>query len=121
MASLIGNERVKGQGYNVASAEITSIVGMVHLVARAMNVQPRIVEIPMALARQQRPALVHWGEALTGTALLSIDKALRDIDWTPRFGIEDGFRDSYAWYDKEGRGRYEYDFAAEDALLAQLT
>ena len=121
MASLIGNERVKGQGYNVANAEITSIVGVVHLVARAMNVQPRIVEVPMALARQQRPALVHWGEAVTGTALLSIDKALRDIDWTPRFGIEEGFRDSYAWYDKEGRGRYEYDFAAEDALLAQLT
>ena len=51
---------------------------------------------------------------------MSIDKALRDIDWTPRFGIEAGFRDSYAWYDKEGRGRYAYDFAAEDALLATL-
>ena len=121
MASLMGNERVKGQVYNVASAEITSIVGVAQLVAKAMGVQARIVEVPMALARQQRPSLVHWGEALTGTALMSIDKALRDIDWTPRFGIEDGFRDSYAWYVKEGRGRYSYDFSAEDALLAALT
>lgn len=120
MASLIGNERVKGQGYNVSGAEVTSIVGVVHLVARAMGVQPRIVEVPMELARKQRPPLVHWGEALTGTALLSIDKALKDIDWTPRFGIEDGFRDSYGWYTREGRSLYRFDFAADDALLAQL-
>jgi nucleoside-diphosphate-sugar epimerase len=85
-----------------------------------MGVQPRIVEVPMELARSARPPLVHWGEALTGTALLSIDQALRDIDWTPRFGIEDGFRDSYTWYVREGRGRYTFDFAADDALLAQL-
>ncbi len=74
----------------------------------------------MEIARKQRPPLLHWGEALTGTALLSIDKALRDIDWAPRFGIEDGFRDSYAWYEREGRARYSFDFAADDALLAQL-
>jgi nucleoside-diphosphate-sugar epimerase len=120
MASLIGNERVKGQAYNVSGAQVTSIVGVVNLIARAMGVQPRIVEVPMELARKQRPPLVHWGEAVTGTALLSIDKALRDIDWTPRFGIEDGFRDSYAWYVREGRGRYTFDFAADDALLARL-
>lgn len=120
MASLLGNERVKGQAYNVAGAEVTSIVGVVHLVAKAMGVQPRIVEVPMAIARHHRPPLVHWGEATTGTALLSIDKALRDIDWTPNFGIESGYRDSYAWYQREGRGLYEFDFSADDALLAQL-
>jgi len=120
MTSLIGNERVKGQAYNVSGAEIASVVGVVHLIARAMGVQAQIVEVPMELARKQRPPLVHWGEAITGTALLSIDKARRDIDWTPRFGIEDGFRDSYAWWQLEGRGRYTFDFAADDALLAQL-
>lgn len=120
MAALVGNERVKGQVYNVASAEITSIVGVAQLVARAMGLQARVVEVPMALARQQRPPLVHWGEAITGTAFLSIDKALRDIHWTPRFGIEAGFRDSYAWYQREGRGQYAFDFSADDALLAQL-
>jgi len=64
--------------------------------------------------------LLHWGEGLGGSAILSIDKALRDIDWTPQFGIEDGYRDSYEWFVREGRGRYDFDFSHDDALLAQL-
>src|SRR5262245_38840440 len=31
MAALVGNERVKGQAYNVSGAEVTTIVGMIHL------------------------------------------------------------------------------------------
>jgi nucleoside-diphosphate-sugar epimerase len=120
MASLVGNARVKGEAYNVSGAEVTSIVGVVHLVAKAMGVDARIVHVPMEIARSQRPPLLHWGEAVTGTAILSIDKALRDVEWTPRFGIEDGYRDSYAWWQREGRGRYSFDFSAEDALLARL-
>jgi len=117
MAALVGNQVVSGQAYNVSGAEITTIVGVVHLIGRAMNVKPQIVNVPMDRARQQTPPLVHWGEALTGSAMLSIDKALRDIDWQPRFGIEEGFRDAYAWWDREGRGLYQFDFSAEDALL----
>jgi nucleoside-diphosphate-sugar epimerase len=120
MASLLGNEKVRGECYNVSGAEVTSIVGVVHLIARAMGVKPTIVPVPMDLARKQRPPLVHWGEALTGSALLSIEKALRDVDWAPRFGIEDGYRDSYAWYRRDGRHAYAFDFAADDALLAEL-
>ena len=121
MASLIGNERVKGEIYNVSGAEVTSIVGAVHLMARAMGVKAQIVEVPMEIARRQRPPLVHWGEAVAGSAMLSIDKALDHIDWKPRFGIEEGYRDSYAWYDGEGRGRYDFDFSRDEALLAQLS
>jgi nucleoside-diphosphate-sugar epimerase len=121
MAALVGNERVRGQAYNVSGGEITSIVGVVHLIARAMGAAPpRIVNVPMDRARRQHPPLLHWGEALTGSAMLSIDKALRDIDWQPRFGIEDGYRDAYAWYDREGRGQYQFDFSRDDALLAEL-
>jgi nucleoside-diphosphate-sugar epimerase len=120
MTSLIGNETVKGEAYNVSGAEVTTIVGLVHLVARAMGMTAKVVEVPMDVARRQRPPLLHWGEGLGGAAILSIDKALRDIDWTPEFGIEDGYRDSYAWFVREGRGRYEFDFSQDDALLAQL-
>jgi len=120
MASLVGNERVRGQAYNVSGAEVTSIVGVVQLIARALGVTPTIVNVPMELARRQRPPLVHWGEALTGSALLSIDKALADVDWSPRFGIEDGYRDSYEWYQREGRALYAFDWSADDKLLAEL-
>lgn len=120
MASLIGNERVKGQAYNVSGSEITSIVGVVHLVARAIGMSVNVIEVPMEIARRQHPPLLHWGEGVAGTAVLSIDKALRDIDWTPRFGIVDGYRDSYEWFVREGRARYEFDFSQDDAVLAEI-
>ena len=69
---------------------------------------------------QCRPPLLHWGEGVAGTAILSIDKALRDIDWTPQFGIEAGYRDSYEWYVREGRALYEFDFSRDEALLAKI-
>jgi nucleoside-diphosphate-sugar epimerase len=120
MASLIGNERVAGQIYNVTGPEVTSIVGAVHTMAKVVGVEPNIVHVPMEIARSVRPPLVHWGEALTGAAVMSPDKALAEIDWRPRFGIQSGYADSYLWFRSEGRDRYEYDFSRYDELLARI-
>jgi nucleoside-diphosphate-sugar epimerase len=120
MVALLGNDKVKGQAYNVSGREITSIVGVVHLIAQAMGMKARVIEVPLAIARKQHPPLMHWGEGVAGTAILSIEKALRDIDWAPRYGIEAGYRDSYEWYAREGRARYTFDFSRDEALLAEL-
>jgi nucleoside-diphosphate-sugar epimerase len=120
MVALIGNELVKGEAYNVSGAEVASVLGVVHLIARAMGVPVEVVHVPQEVARRQRPPLVHWGEAVAGSAVMSIDKALDHLDWSPRYGIEAGYRDSYDWYRKSGRTLYEFDFSAEDALLAEL-
>lgn len=120
MTALLGNEAVKGQAYNVSGSEFTTIVGVMHLVAQAMGMKAQVVEVPYDMARRQHPPLLHWGEGVAGTAVLSIDKALRDIAWTPRFGIVEGYRDSYEWYLREGRGRYDFDFSRDEALLAEL-
>ena len=120
MASLVGNSRAVGQTYNVAGSEVTSIVGCVHLMARAVGVEPDIVHVPREVARGLNPPLVHWGEAVVGGTVFSIEKALRDLDWEPRFGLEAGYRDSYAWFEAEGRGRYEFDFTSDDEVLARL-
>jgi len=120
MASLPGNDRVVGQAYNVAGTEVTSIVGAVQMMGRAAGVTPEIIHVPMDIARRRQPPLVHWGEAIMGGTILSVDAALRDIDWTPEFGVESGYRDSYRWFADGGRDRYEYDFTADDEVLALL-
>ena len=45
----------------------------------------------------------------------------RDRDERPSYGLEAAYADSYAWFEREGRDLFEYDFSADDALLAQLT
>lgn len=120
MASVAGNDRAAGQIYNVAGAEITSILGCIRLMAKAVGVEPDVVHVPMEIAGRARPPLLHWGEALVGGAMFSIDKAQADLDWAPSFGLEAAYRDSYEWFAGEGRDRYEFDFAGDDAVLAQL-
>lgn len=121
MASIPGNESAAGRVFNVAGAEVTSIVGCIQLMAKAVGVKPDLVHVPMEVARRARPPLLHWGEALVGGAMFSIDAALSTLDWAPSFGLEAGYLDSWEWFDREGRDRFEYDFSADDAVLAQLT
>lgn len=120
MVALIGNDRVLGQAYNATGAEQASIAGLMILIGRAMGRPVEIVNVPMEIARTLNPPLLHWYESLNGSAMMSIDKALRDIDWAPEFGLESGFRDSYQWYVAEGRGRYDIDFSRDDELVKRL-
>lgn len=120
MVSLLGNPRVKGEAYNVVGTEVTSIVGVVQLIGSAMGVAPRVIHVHQELARRQRPPLLHWGEALVGSAILSHDKLTSHTGWRPHFGIEAGYRDSYAWFQREGRSLYTFDFEPEDRLIAEL-
>ena len=120
MASIAGNERAAGQVYNVAGSEVTSIRGAVQMMAKAVGVEPHVVNVPLDIARTSSPPLVHWGEALVGGVVFSIDKALADLDWRPQYGLEDGYRQSYEWFAAGGRDRYEFDFSADDAVLARL-
>ncbi len=120
MAAVIETERSIGQAYTVTGREAATVSGMVHLMARAVGVEAQILHVPMEIARRANPPLVHWGEALMGSVSFSIDKALRELPWAPQFGLEDGYRDSYEWFVREGRGRYTFDFSRDDALIAQL-
>jgi nucleoside-diphosphate-sugar epimerase len=120
MVSLIGNQRAVGEIYNVAGSEVTSIVGCIRLMARAMGVEANVIHVPLDIARRAQPPLVHWGEALVGGAMFSIGKALAELDWAPEFGLESGYRDSYEWFKSEGRDLFDFDFSGDDAVLAEL-
>jgi nucleoside-diphosphate-sugar epimerase len=117
LASMAGNPAVVGQAYNCGGTEITSIDGCIRMMAKAAGVEPHIVHVPLETARALRFPLVHWGEAMVGGAMFSVDKALRDLDWRPAFGIESGYRDSYDWWRDGGRQLYDYDFTNDDKAL----
>lgn len=120
MASIAGNERAPGEIYNVAGREVTSIRGAVEMMARAVGVRADVVNVPLDVARAQPTPLVHWGEGLVGGMIFSIDKALDHLEWSPAYGVEDGYRHSYEWFAAGGRDRYAFDFSADDAVLAAL-
>jgi nucleoside-diphosphate-sugar epimerase len=120
MASILGNPNAARRTFNVAGAEITSVAGCITLMARAVGVTADLVHVPMDVARRARPPLLHWGEALVGGATFSIEAARTTLGWEPSFGLEAAYRDSYEWFDREGRDRYEFDFSADDAVLARL-
>jgi nucleoside-diphosphate-sugar epimerase len=120
MAAVVETERSIGQAYNVVGREAATVSAMIHLMARAVGVEASLLHVPMEAARRAQPPLVHWGEALTGSVYFSLDKALRELPWAPRFGLEDGYRDSYEWFVREGRGRYTFDFSRDDALIAKF-
>lgn len=121
MASVADSDAAVGQMYNVAGSEITSVLGGIRMMASAVGVEPNIVHVPMDIARSSRAPLVHWNEAVNGGLVFSIDKALRDLDWTPHFGLADGYRDSYEWFDREGRERYTFDFSLDDEILERIS
>ncbi len=124
MASVAGNERAVGRTYNVFGAEFASLVNLVRIMGRVVGVEPRIVHVPLETARHLRPPLVHWGEAVMGGAVFSIERALSDLDWRPAFGLESGYRDSWDWYRTGGRDRYQHELAEllahDDSVLAHL-
>lgn len=120
MASIPGNQRAVGQAYNVAGTDFATLVGTIEMMARAVGVKADIVHVPMDIARRRNPPIVHWGEATLGGTVLSVDKALHDLDWVPEFGLESGYADSYRWFADGGRDRYTFDFSADDEVLALL-
>jgi hypothetical protein len=53
--------------------------------------------------------------------VFAIDKIRRDLGWEPQMTIDEGLADSYRWFrDEGGRDKYQYDFSADEEVLAEL-
>ena len=105
--------RGRGQIYNVAGAEVTSIIGAVQLMARAVGVEADVVHVPMDIA-EAAPALVHWGEALTGGDDVLDRQGPPRPRLDPRSGSRPATGTPTSGSRAGGRDRYEFDFAGDD-------
>lgn len=120
LCAVLGKDHAAGQVYNVAGKQFSSIASYMRLMAEAVGVTPEIIEMPDDLPAAMRSPIVHWLEASRGSMVFSIDKAWAELGWEPRLSLAEGLADSYRWFRDGGRERYEYDFAADDEILAEL-
>lgn len=120
MCAAIETDASAGQIYNVNGAQFASIAGYMRLMGQIVGAEPNLVFIPRDIAKAIRPPILHWAEWYRGGAVFSIEKARRELPWDPRFTLESGLADSYAWFKSEGREAYAFDYTREDELLASL-
>lgn len=120
LVAVLGKPQAAGQIYNVAGKQFCSIVNYMQLMADAVGVVPEIVMMPDDLPAQMRSPIVHWLEASRGSMVFSIDKARAELGWEPQLSLAEALADSYAWFRAGGRDLYAYDFADDDAVLAEI-
>jgi nucleoside-diphosphate-sugar epimerase len=121
LVAVLGKPQAVGQIYTVAGKEFSSIINYMRLMAGAVGVEPEIIVMPVDLPAHMRSPIVHWLEASRGSMVFSIDKIKRDLGWEPKLTIAQGLADSYRWFaEGGGRDRYEYDFSADEEVLAEI-
>lgn len=120
LVAVLGKPIAAGRIYNVAGREFSSIANYMRLMAQAVGVEARIVTMPDDLPAQMRSPIVHWLEASRGSMVFATDRIRQELGWEPRFSLAEGLADSWAWFREGGRDRYEYDFASDDEILAEL-
>lgn len=118
--AVLGREAAVGQIYNVAGRQFCSIDSYMRLMADAVGIAPDIVVMPDDLPPDMRSPIVHWLEATRGGMVFSIDRIRRDLGWEPSFDLAGALADSWRWFRDGGRDRYAYDFAPDDAILAEM-
>jgi nucleoside-diphosphate-sugar epimerase len=105
-----------GEAFLIADEEYVAIEELVRRVARALGVEVRIPHFPLwpvvaaghvvekacrpfGITPPIFPRRVDWYRQ---NRAFRIDKAKRDLGWTPRVGLDEGLRRTAEWYRREG-------------------
>ncbi|MEA5419792.1 NAD-dependent epimerase/dehydratase family protein [Spirulina sp. CCNP1310] len=119
MVAILGNERAKGQIYNIAGDRFVTFNGLARACAAAAGKDPESVELvhfdPKAFDFGKRKAFPLRAQHF----FADIHKAQADLDWSPRFDLITGLKDSFTQgYLASGRDQQETDFSLDDQILA---
>lgn len=121
MCAVLSTDASAGQTYNVNGAQFSSIGAYLRTMAKVAGVEAELVYVPRETAKSIRPPILHWAEWYRGGTVFSIEKAKRELDWAPSFGLESGLADSYRWFAEEGHSWYAADFSRDGEVIEQLS
>ncbi|MBA4181662.1 MAG: hypothetical protein C0506_13820 [Anaerolinea sp.] len=120
MCAVLSTDASAGQTYNVNGAQFSSIAAYMRMMAAVAGVEADLVYVSRETAKALRPPILHWAEWYRGGAVFSIEKAKRELNWQPSFGLASGLQDSYHWFQEEGEDWYTPDFSRDDDVLRML-
>eukprot|EP00612_Vaucheria_litorea_P001339 CAMPEP_0171457270 /NCGR_PEP_ID=MMETSP0945-20130129/3416_1 /TAXON_ID=109269 /ORGANISM="Vaucheria litorea, Strain CCMP2940" /LENGTH=331 /DNA_ID=CAMNT_0011982845 /DNA_START=75 /DNA_END=1070 /DNA_ORIENTATION=+ len=119
MANVIGNEKAKGQIYNIQDSKAITFDGIAKACAEAMGKDPSAVVI-----KHYDPKKFDFGKKKAFPMrpqhfFAGISKAMKDLDWAPSYSTLEGLKDSYLndfAHKKKAEG-LKNDFECDDKVL----
>lgn len=92
--------RAAGRTFLVSDGEDVSTPVLVHTIARALEVKPRLVPCPPAALRALAAVLGRSGEAarLTGSLQVDSSRIRRELAWQPPHTLAQGLAETARWY-----------------------
>jgi dihydroflavonol-4-reductase len=104
------------EAYHLCGPRPVTIRELVEAVARALQVHPPWLHLPTPLVRAgawaaegaarllgiEPPLSLEGVRFFTESRAFAIDKARRELGWTPQVDLDEGMRRAVAWYRKKG-------------------
>lgn len=122
MAQVIGRDHCKGQVYNVQDQQAVSFESLGFLCAEAMGKDPKDPE-SLNIKYYDKSAF-DFGDKKAFPMreqhfFCSIDQAMKDLDWAPKYNMLDGLKDSYHNdFKVRLKAGETWDFSTDDMVLA---
>ncbi|MGA1603809.1 MAG: NAD-dependent epimerase/dehydratase family protein [Prochlorothrix sp.] len=118
MVAMVGNNTAIGQIYNISGARYVTFDGLAQACAAAAGQDPAQLQLvhydPKAFDFGKRKAFPLRPQHF----FASIDKAQRDLNWTPQFDLVPGLRDSFERdYRLQDRPESAIDFSTDAQIL----
>lgn len=119
MAQIIGKDKAKGKIYNVQDQQSVTFEGLAMLCAEAMGMNAKDVGIKFYDKK-----MFDFGEKKAFPMreqhfFCSVDNAMVDLEWTPKYNMLNGLKDSYEndFKNKKAAGKLKLDFECDDKIL----
>lgn len=117
---------VIGEVFNVAGLEAITFNGYIDLIAKAMNVEPKLVRVSVGDYEEMLEALtpirsneifdLGWKDSV----IYSTEKFRNRLPWSPQYDISSGIEMTYKWWLDKGLDREIWDWSADEKAFAWL-
>jgi UDP-glucose 4-epimerase len=118
MAAVLGNAQAVGQIYNISGDRYVTFDGLARACAAAAGKPPEAIKLVHYNPRQFDFGKRKAFPLRVQHFFTSINKALNELHWQPKFDLVSGLRDSFQQdYLTSGRDQAEIDFSTDDEIL----